>query len=797
MVDASGGRHAHRIYLAPGGGGKAELGRDSKGAPRNPKKSATALRGDRISGRAAFWGNPTAAERLILCEGIETGASLAFAFASDLKDGTTAVAAAISAAGVEAFAPYLCTRRITVAADRDEASKDGAVVGTRRGEQAARRFAMRQFGNVDVAIALPGEPGEKIDFLDILCREGAKGLRAAVNCATPFEPTTDDREDLTRDLNCEAELEKTAKIYPVPHLENLELVYAHAQSGRVKLHRVGRARDQESSTSEKFLTAVASPFGVPARLRKVDQADEYAMRVLVQDMDGKPRNVDFDRAMLAKRGAPDVLAPLFAAGLRLEADGEMIVLQWLKAAAPDQEIVVMDRPGWQEHPGIADPVFVSPDGTVFGTPDGTVLELAANARIAPEHAESGNLQCWQEAIRAALSVPACPHWAIGAFSSFAGVIASLTDIDTCGINLSGLSTSGKTTAQRLAVSAWSTPDIRKPGLLQSARSTVNAAEALAHRATGTILALDELAHLDGKELARLIYMLAGGVGKGRMNADSTIRSTQNWVTFAILSSEISLGEKIEKDNGQWSMGMAVRFPDVDVADVNRYVDADILEKIDGINKHYGHAGPAFVRALFEAGIHRHPLELRNRIMQAARALAGEASDSAITRAATPFAILFIAGELAKSFGLLPESCDVRLAIDWAWGSFRRSSDSIALDPEEQAIGNIRGYIAKMWNVTIIPTKFEFNPRSRSVEGWHDDNAVYLPRESLLRAAGGSIRDSKIGQFLSDRDLLFARDKDRYTVQQIPGFKKLRAYALKRPEFGRVERPPDPTDSDVE
>ena len=39
-VAADGGRHAHRIYLASGGAGKAKLGMGPSGQPRDPKKSA-------------------------------------------------------------------------------------------------------------------------------------------------------------------------------------------------------------------------------------------------------------------------------------------------------------------------------------------------------------------------------------------------------------------------------------------------------------------------------------------------------------------------------------------------------------------------------------------------------------------------------------------------------------------------------------------------------------------------------------------------------------------------------------
>jgi len=148
----------------------------------------------------------------------------------------------------------------------------------------------------------------------------------------------------------------------------------------------------------------------------------------------------------------------------------------------------------------------------------------------------GSLDGWGAAAATAISVRRCEHWTLGVLAGFAGPIVALTGLDTCGVNLSGLTTSGKSTAQRLAASVWSTPDIRRPGLCQSARATDNAIEALAQRATGTVLSLDELAHVSGKAAAKMIYTIAGSVGKRRMTAEAAARDTYTWATFAILSS---------------------------------------------------------------------------------------------------------------------------------------------------------------------------------------------------------------------------------------------------------------------
>ena len=371
----------------------------------------------------------------------------------------------------------------------------------------------------------------------------------------------------------QAELDEIAATYPLPAMDSKKLVYRRTATGKVKVHKVVAGENGPA------FVPIATPFGVAGRLRHLDQADAYGLRCLVQDMSGRPRAVDFDRATLAKIAAAEVRGALFAAGLRTEDDGEMVAVQCLKAADPQHEILIVRRPGWHVVPGAPDPIFIGPDGRVIGARKGLDVELSAAVRMPSELAVGGSLEGWRRATEAALAVPGCPHWTIGVIAAFAGPILALTGLDTCGINLSGMSSSGKSTAQRLAASAWSTPSAHPKGLAQSARTTDNAVEAIAERATGTLLSLDELAHVTGKVAARMIYTIAGGTGKRRMNADATIRDGYSWSTFAILSGECSLEEKVRSDGGTWLAGMAVRIVDIDVSEVNRSVDAETLQRI--------------------------------------------------------------------------------------------------------------------------------------------------------------------------------------------------------------------------
>src|ERR687892_1497937 len=356
-----GRRHAHRIYVEPNGAGKAELGRRTNGYPRDPKKSATLRPGQSADGCVVLWGDPTRAPRVILCEGIETAAALALAQQAEIEAGDIVVAAALSTTGVRLFQPWPVTRRITIAADRDE---DGPADdrGFKAGERAARTFALAHHERVEIEVALPGSDGEDVDWLDVLRRDGIGTVRAGLEGAEAFTPTQEEIDAARRHAESTAELAEIERIYPLPAMECLTLDYRHTRSGKVMVHKYA-GKDKEG---EDVWLPVATPFGVPARVRHADQANAYGLRMTVQDMDGRPRAVEFDRASLPRMAAAEIRAQLFAVGLRTETDGEMVAVQALKAANPSREIILVSRPGWHCIPEISDPVFVTPEGDVVG-----------------------------------------------------------------------------------------------------------------------------------------------------------------------------------------------------------------------------------------------------------------------------------------------------------------------------------------------------------------------------------------------------------------------------------------------
>jgi hypothetical protein len=778
-VAADGKIHAHRIYLAPDGRGKADLGTGPDGRPRNPKKSAKVVDGDNTAGRSALWGVPHIAPHIILTEGIETGAAVALALAAEIAANEIAVAAAITAGGIEAFQLYPATTRVTVAADRDEAPKADGKPGSRRGELAARAFAIKHRERLKVAIVLPGAVGQSIDWLDVLRRDGAEAVRAGIFAAAAFVPTEAEVSEAEERQGRAAELRRIEGLYPLPFIEGMRLRYQHTRDGRIAIYKfAGQGQDGRERWERK-----CSPIGVSAQLRMADAENVYGLRVAIQDMDAEPRALDFDRADLARMAAVDIRTKFFGAGLQVEGDGEHVAIQILKAAAPKNVIAVVSRPGWHFLP---DPVFATPAGEVFGAVE-HAIELAVGARLSARAAKAGTLDGWQEAVAVALAIDSCQHWTLGIIAGFAGPILALCRLDTCGINFSGATSVGKTTAQQLGASAWSSPLITDGGLLRSMRSTENSVEALAQGSHGTFLGLDEMAHADGKAIGRILYSLAGNAGKSRMRADATMRQSYSWSTFAVLSGESSLEDKVRADGGNWTGGMAVRFADIDLTGVSHTVPADQLDRLRKISAHYGHAGPEFVRRIFETGLQREAAALKDKVLRAASNLAGAGAQSAKIRAAVPLALLSIAGQLAQSLGVLPAAAKVRERVEWAWKRYASSSGAMVLEPEEQALEALRTYIHERWNVTLKNTLAETGVNNREAIGWYDNNTVYLPTARLREACKEVLKEQYIAQVLRDRDLLSQQGdaaKGRIAVRYVPKIGHVQSYALKREYFGR-------------
>jgi YD repeat-containing protein len=273
-------------------------------------------------GRAVLWGDPARTAHLILTEGIET-AAVALALAAEIEAGEIAVAAAISANGVEAFQPYAATARVTIAADRDEAAKNNGKPGSRRGEQAAHSFCLKQ--RINIVVALPGAAGETVDWLDVLARDGAGAVREGILSASPFVPPE-------TELGAGGEAEEDAEQWP----------FRLTWNGVEK--RVERV-DRDIGVTVEW-TWFCSLLEVPAETRS-SEGEEWGRLLRVTDRDGRVKEWGMPMSMLAGDGTA-YRERLLSLGL-IMAPGKFArdaLHEYISTARPDTKARCVTRVGW-------------------------------------------------------------------------------------------------------------------------------------------------------------------------------------------------------------------------------------------------------------------------------------------------------------------------------------------------------------------------------------------------------------------------------------------------------------------
>jgi hypothetical protein len=101
-------------------------------------------------------------------------------------------------------------------------------------------------------------------------------------------------------------------MYPLLFIEGMRLQYRRTGDGRIAIYKFAGIDQDGSERWERKCT----PIGVAAQLRMAESENAYGLRVVIEDMDGQPHALDFDRADLARMAAVDIRTRFFAAGLR-------------------------------------------------------------------------------------------------------------------------------------------------------------------------------------------------------------------------------------------------------------------------------------------------------------------------------------------------------------------------------------------------------------------------------------------------------------------------------------------------
>lgn len=291
---------------------------------------------------------------------------------------------------------------------------------------------------------------------------------------------------------------------------------------------------------------ICSRLDIQALVR--DKASENWGRLLeLTDADGQIHRWAMPMEML-KGSAEELRGELLRLGLQIAPGmkARQGLIEYITTTQTEARACCVTKTGWYQH------VFVLPDHTIGDTTEPVIYQ--ADNLINP-YQTSGTLTDWQHHIAAYCKDNS--RLVLAVSSAFAAMLLYPANVESGGIHLVGESSTGKTTALKVAASVFGAPDY-----LQCWRATANGIESLAALRSDTLLILDELAQIDSKEAGEIAYLLANGSGKARANKNGVARSRQEWRLLFLSAGEVGLAQHIREAGKKAKAGQTVRLVDI-------------------------------------------------------------------------------------------------------------------------------------------------------------------------------------------------------------------------------------------
>jgi uncharacterized protein (DUF927 family) len=471
------------------------------------------------------------------------------------------------------------------------------------------------------------EAGQK-DMNDLFVLRGADAVRACIAAAI-----TPDMPEHQPDGNNASEGDVVIKNYG---------------GGRFEVSARGvffiRTDDDGNEKPPQWL---CSPLTVTAQTRDA-KSGAWGRLLEWRDADGIRHQWAMPMELLQGDGA-DVRRELASQGLNIAAgkSARDLLSAYIQCWREDARARCVDRLGW--HGG----VYVTPHEAIGESGEVVVFQNAH--AIEPAFATSGTVETWRDSVGALAAGNSRLVFALSI--AFAGALADVAGEDSGGFHFRGASSSGKTTALKVAASVWGSPNAY-PRLW---RATVNGLEGLAALHNDGLLILDELSQADAKETGQAAYLLANGQGKARASRTGTARQSARWRLLFFSAGEESLSAMLSRAGRKPNAGQEIRLADI---------EADAGANMGVFEVLHGHAtAAAFALAVKDAATQSHGavgVEWLRRIVsdrsklpdiiaantkQFSRDVLPAEASGQVSRVARRFALAAVAGELATHYGL--------------------------------------------------------------------------------------------------------------------------------------------------
>ena len=485
---------------------------------------------------------------------------------------------------------------------------------------------------------------------------------------------------------------------------------------------------------------VCSPLHIDAHTRDQDGGG-WGYYLVFNDLLKVEKRWAMPARMLSSDGG-EYRAALLNMGLRISTTprARNLLTQFIQSRTPEEFASCTDRIGWH--------------GTAFVLPRETIGDDAERIVFQSDNAVEntfkikGNADQWRVRVGALCAGNSRLVFAVAC--AFAGPLLRPAGMESGGFHYRGDSSSGKTTALKVAASVNG-----GASYLQRWRATDNALEAIAAQHSDCLLILDELAQIDPKTAGECAYMLANEQGKARATRTGTTRTRQAWRLLFLSAGELGLADHMAEGQKRTRTGQEVRMADIS-ADAGAGMGAfEYLHGYPGgaaFAKHityqaqtvYGAPGRAWL-----AWLSANAGTLRVSIKTSADALAAKLipanSSGQVERVGARFALVGAAGELATTAGL----------TGWAPGESERAATSCFTAWLAARGGNGNGEIVAM--LRAVRRFLETHGEGRFAM-WHRGSDDHAPKtlqragvRRMLNAQGEPIKNnSQHGAEFGDR-----------------------------------------------